>query len=197
MPERQDALDRVRMGEHLHEAEVLARKLGTAHRLARIVTFSVIQCLDTGDYPKALTLGREALSIARSLGDRSIEVLATTFLGLTHAARGEFREAATLLERNVALDGELRYERFGAPAIQSALSGAYLANTLSQLGQSRGFQLAIHEFLAVDMRLQQNPVHSEILANLLWGFFAKTGQYFKPHHETPVRDTTPGLIGGV
>jgi len=127
--------DRVRMGEHLYEAEVLARKLGTAHRLARIVTFSVIQCLDTGDYTKALELGPEALSIARSLGDRSIEVLATTFLGLTHAARGEFREAATLLERNVALDGELRYERFGAPAIQSALSGAYLANMLSQLGR--------------------------------------------------------------
>jgi len=126
--------DRVRMGEHLYEAELLARKLGAADRLARIVTFSVIQCLDTGDYNKALKLGPEALSIARSLGDRSIEVLATTFLGLTHAARGEFREAATLLERNVALDGHLRYERFGAPAIQSALSGAYLANMLSQLG---------------------------------------------------------------
>ena len=127
--------DRVRMGEHLYEAELLARKLGTVDRLARIVTFSVIQCLDTGDYTKALELGAEALSIARSLGDRSIEVLATTFLGLTHAARGEFREAATLLERNVALDGELCYERFGAPAIQSALSGAYLANMLSQLGR--------------------------------------------------------------
>jgi class 3 adenylate cyclase/tetratricopeptide (TPR) repeat protein len=127
--------DRARMGEHLYQAEVLARKLGTAHRLARIVTFSVIQCLDTGDYTKALTLGPEALSIARSLGDRSIEVLATTFLGLTHAARGEFRQAAALLERNVALDGELRYERFGAPAIQSALAGAYLANMFSQLGR--------------------------------------------------------------
>jgi class 3 adenylate cyclase/tetratricopeptide (TPR) repeat protein len=127
--------DRVRMGEHLHEAEVLARKLGTADRLARIVTFSVIQCLDTGDYNKALKLGQEALSLARSLGDRSIEVLATTFLGLTHAAQGEFREAAILLERNVSLDGDLRYERFGAPAIQSALSGAYLANMLAQLGR--------------------------------------------------------------
>jgi class 3 adenylate cyclase/tetratricopeptide (TPR) repeat protein len=127
--------DRARMGEHLREAEALARKLGTSRRLARIVTFSVIQCLDTGDYDKALELGPEALSIARSLGDRSIEVLATTFLGLTHAARGEFHEAATLLERNAALDGDLRYERFGAPAIQSALSGAYLANMLSQLGR--------------------------------------------------------------
>src|SRR5262249_11528538 len=127
--------DRVRMGRHLYEAEILARKLGTADRLARIVTFSGIQCLDTGDYNKALKLGHEALSLARSLDDRSIEALATTFLGLTHAARGDVREAATLLERNVALEGDLRYERFGAPAIQSALSGAYLANMLSQLGR--------------------------------------------------------------
>ncbi len=64
-----------------------------------------------------------------------IEVLATSHLGLTHAARGEFSDAATLLERNVALGGDLRYERFGAVAIQSAYSGAYLADVFSQLGR--------------------------------------------------------------
>ena len=127
--------DRARMGEHLHEAEVLARTLGDQHRLARIATFMVIQCLVTGDYDEAVRFGQEALSIARTLGDRSIEVVATSFLGMTHAARGEFSDAATFLERNVALEGDLRYERFGAPVIQSALSGAYLADVLSQLGR--------------------------------------------------------------
>jgi tetratricopeptide (TPR) repeat protein len=91
--------------------------------------------LATGDYDAAVRFGQEALSIARTLGDRSVEVVATSFLGWTHAARGEFSEAATLLERNVALEGDLRYERFGAPAIQSALSGAILADVLSQLGR--------------------------------------------------------------
>ena len=95
----------------------------------------VIQCLGTGDYDEAVRFGQEALSIARTLGDRSIEVVATSFLGLTHAARGEFSDAATLLERNVALEGDLRYERFGTPAIQSAFSGACLADVLSQLGR--------------------------------------------------------------
>ena len=123
------------MGDHLHEAEVLARTLGDQHRLGRIATFMVIQCLITGDYDQAVRFGQEALSIGRTLGDRSIEVVATSFLGLTHAARGEFSEAATLLERNVALEGDLRYERFGTPAIQSALSGAYLADVLAQLGR--------------------------------------------------------------
>ena len=127
--------DWARMGEHLHEAEGLARTLGDQHRLARIATFMVIQCLRIGDYDEAVRFGQEGLSIARTLGDRPIEVVATSFLGMTHAARGEFSDAVTFLERNVALEGDLRYERFGAPAIQSALSGAWLADVLSQLGR--------------------------------------------------------------
>src|SRR5262249_42421358 len=79
--------------------------------------------------------GQEALSLARTLGDRAIEVVTTNFLGVTHLARGEFSDAATLLERNTALEGDLRAERFGAPAIQSAVSGAYLADVLSELGR--------------------------------------------------------------
>jgi tetratricopeptide (TPR) repeat protein len=123
------------MGDHLHEAEGLARTLGDPHRLARIATFMVLQCLITGDYDEAVRSGQEALSIARTLGDRSIEVVATSYLGLTHAARGEFSAAAILLERNAALEGDLRYERFGTASIQSALSGANLADVLSQLGR--------------------------------------------------------------
>jgi tetratricopeptide (TPR) repeat protein len=124
-----------RMGEHLHEAEGLARALGDQHRLGRIATFMVVQCLVTGDYDEALRFGQEALTIARTLGERSIEVAATTFLGRTHAARGEFSDAGTPFERNVALEADLRYERFGTSNIQSALSGACLADVLSQLGR--------------------------------------------------------------
>jgi tetratricopeptide (TPR) repeat protein len=123
------------MGEHLHEAEVLARTLGDQHRLGRIATFMVIQCLHSGDYDEAVRFGREALTIARTIGDRSIEVVATSFVGHTHIARGDFSDAATFLERNVALEGDLRSERFGSPAIQSAYSGALLTDVLSQLGR--------------------------------------------------------------
>ncbi len=124
-----------RIGEYLHEAEGLARTLGDPRRLAWIATFMVTQCRITGEYDESLRFGREALSLARTLGDRSIEVVATTLLGLTHLTRGEFSAAATLLERNVALEGDLRAERFGGPAIQSAASGAWLADALSQLGR--------------------------------------------------------------
>jgi class 3 adenylate cyclase/tetratricopeptide (TPR) repeat protein len=127
--------DRARIGDHLYAAEVVARTLGDQHRLGRIATFMASQYLATGDYDEAVRFGQEALSIARTLGDRSIEVVATSVLGQTHDAQGEFNDAATFLERNVALEGDLRYERFGATVIQSALSGAYLADVLSQLGR--------------------------------------------------------------
>src|SRR5262249_6579301 len=65
--------DPARMGEHLHEAEVLARGLGDQQRLARITTFMVIQRLGDGDYAEAVRFGREALGIARTLDDRAIE----------------------------------------------------------------------------------------------------------------------------
>jgi tetratricopeptide (TPR) repeat protein len=123
------------MAEHLLAAEGLARTLGDQHRLARITAYMVIQCLGQGDHDEAVRFGQEALSIARTLDDRSIEVIATHFLGMTHVARGDFGRAATLLVRNVALEGALRYERFGTPGIPSAVSGANLANVCSELGR--------------------------------------------------------------
>src|SRR5262249_5452501 len=84
--------DWVRMGEYLQEAEMLARSLGDQHRLGRIATFMITQRRATGDHDGALKCGQEALTIARTLGDRSIEVVATNALGLTHLVRGEFRE---------------------------------------------------------------------------------------------------------
>jgi class 3 adenylate cyclase/tetratricopeptide (TPR) repeat protein len=127
--------DPARTGEHLREAEGLARTLGDQHRLGRIASLMVNQCLVTGDYNGAVRFGQEALTIARALGDRSIEVIARTFLGFTHLARGAFSDAAALLDRNVALEGDLRYERFGASAIQWVWSGANLADVLSHLGR--------------------------------------------------------------
>src|SRR5262249_21366307 len=53
----------------------------------------------------------------------------------THLVRGEYREAAKLLERNIGLDGKLRAERFGTPAITSAASEFLLGAALASLGR--------------------------------------------------------------
>ena len=62
-------------------------------------------------------------------------MLATSYLGLTHLVRGGFSEAVTFFKRNVALEGDLRSERFGTAVNQSAHSGAGLAEALNKLGQ--------------------------------------------------------------
>src|SRR5215510_2524836 len=127
--------DWARMLDHLQEAEVLARSLGDQHRLGQIATFMITQRRVTGDYDAAVKFGQEALTIARTLGDRSIEVIATNYLGETHLVRGEFSEAAKLLERNIGLEGKLRAERFGTAVIQSAGTQTLLARAFSQLGR--------------------------------------------------------------
>jgi class 3 adenylate cyclase/tetratricopeptide (TPR) repeat protein len=127
--------ERARMQEHVQEAEGLARSLGDQHRLARIATFMVIERLSAGDYGEAARFGQEALSIARALGDLSLEILATPPFAMTHIARGRLDEAVASLERNIALEGEARYERFGMPGIISAVWEAWLAEALSQLGR--------------------------------------------------------------
>jgi tetratricopeptide (TPR) repeat protein len=55
-------------------------------------------------------------------------------LGQTYDYLGELQKAATCFERITALDGDLRYEQFGAPSIQWGLAGAWLADVRSQLG---------------------------------------------------------------
>jgi tetratricopeptide (TPR) repeat protein len=92
---------------------MLARSLGDQRRLGRIAALMVHQRRATCDFDAALKYGQEALAIARSLGDRSIEVVATYSLGDTHVVRGEYSEAVKLLERNIGLEGKLRAERFG------------------------------------------------------------------------------------
>src|SRR5262249_19560252 len=127
--------DFARMRDDLRDAEVLARALGDQKRLGQIAALMVIQYTADGDYDGALRSGQEAVTIARALGDRSIEVIATSFLGFTLKSMGEFRGAATVLEPNVALEGDLRYERFGTAVIQSAFSQAWLSEALFELGR--------------------------------------------------------------
>jgi class 3 adenylate cyclase/tetratricopeptide (TPR) repeat protein len=176
--------DWARMGEHLHEAELLARSLGDMHRLGRIMTFMVPLRRARGDYAGAIDSGQEALKIAGQLGDRSIEVVATSYLGFTHLARGEFSEAASLFERNVALQSNARGERLGTAAIQLAVSKAWLADVLSELG--RFDEAVAHGEAAVHIAEAADHPHTLYfssfdigLVHLRRGGFERAIQYLK------------------
>jgi tetratricopeptide (TPR) repeat protein len=76
------------------------------------------------------------MAIAEALGDRPLAMRATYNLCLIHDVRGEFSQAATLLEPIVPLlEGDLLYERFGDTSILSVGSRVYLCDVLSQLGR--------------------------------------------------------------
>jgi class 3 adenylate cyclase/tetratricopeptide (TPR) repeat protein len=126
-----------RMESHLQEAEALARSLGDQRRLGELSARKAVQRVNAGDYYGALSSAREALAIAEALGDRSVETRALSQLGAVHNVRGEFREAADFLERNVArLEGDLLQEQVEEGTVQmAAFSRAYLADALSELGR--------------------------------------------------------------
>ena len=104
------------MLDHLQQAEALAKSLGDRHRLGRIATLMIMQCRATGDYDAALKFGQEALTIARTLGDRSIEWPQRTILAICTAPR-----ASTAKQSNCSSgtsDSRVTFfvVRFGTPA---------------------------------------------------------------------------------
>ena len=92
--------DQARMGDHLHEAEVLARPLGDQHRLARIATFIVIQCLATGDYDEAVRFGAGGPE-HRANPQRSLDRGGRNVLSGHHARRpGRVQRRGHLVQAN-------------------------------------------------------------------------------------------------
>ena len=134
-PQRTRAARRARRGERLHEAEGLARALGDPHRLGRISAFMLDQCLVHRRYDAAVRFGQEALSLARTLGDRATEVVATTFLAPDASLPGRVQRCGRLSSgTSVALEGDLRSRAFGTAWVHRR-SGADLAEAFAELGR--------------------------------------------------------------
>jgi len=101
------------------------------------MSLMAFQNLYHGSLDAASNFGREALNIARSLGDRLLEVTATTHLAQVQIFRGEYLESVALLEQHVSLPEDLRSQRLGGPGgplIQQAVLST-LGDFLSVLGR--------------------------------------------------------------
>src|SRR5262249_49600248 len=106
-------------------------------RLARTMSLMAFQSLYHGSMDAASNFAREALNMARSLGDRLLEVTATTHLAQVQIYTGEYLESVALLERHVTLPEDLPSQRLGGPGVpliqQVVLS--MLGDFLSVLGR--------------------------------------------------------------
>jgi class 3 adenylate cyclase/tetratricopeptide (TPR) repeat protein len=128
--------DLARAERHLREAETLARGLSDQRRLGLALVGLVMPRMNEGDWDEAQRCGREALAIGEALGDRGMQMRTTYNLSMIHDVKGEFSQAAALLEQIVPLlEGDLLYARLGDISIVSVGSRVYLCDVLSQLGR--------------------------------------------------------------
>jgi DNA-binding SARP family transcriptional activator len=106
--------------EHLGEAERLAQMLEDRLRLARVAACISNHAWITGDLPRALVSGEQALALAEGLADRRLMVEANLRLGQVRWRLGQYREAVT------------RFEKAAEPPVPAA--PPYVAGPSSELG---------------------------------------------------------------
>jgi class 3 adenylate cyclase/tetratricopeptide (TPR) repeat protein len=122
--------------EHLRAAETLAEALNDQRRLGRAAAYLAEYFRLTGELDRAVESGERALALATALGDFTLQVMATFFVGLAYHALGDYRRAVDFFSRNVAsLTGDLIHERFGMTGFPSVMARTWLVSCLAELGE--------------------------------------------------------------
>jgi class 3 adenylate cyclase/tetratricopeptide (TPR) repeat protein len=125
-----------RVLEHLRAAEALANALGDERRLARVNAYLSRELSAQGEHEQAVTACERAITMARTLDDYGLEVVATLYLGLACYCLGDYPKAVEALGRNlVPLDNPGVRERFGAIGFPFATSRTALALALGERGK--------------------------------------------------------------
>ena len=94
---------------YLREAEGLARTLDDPRPLGWVSAYLSTYLWLAGHSAQARAFGLSAHASARALGDRSLQVVATTYLGLACLTSGGYPQAEECFREVVeALEGELR-----------------------------------------------------------------------------------------
>ena len=125
-----------RVVEHLREAEKLAATLDDQSRLGWASAYLSQYLWWTGEHDEAERLGQRALEIAPTMGDVSLEAVATFFLGQGFFNIGNYERAVDFLGRNEALlQGDAAKKRHGLTGLPAVLSHSWLAWSLCELGK--------------------------------------------------------------
>jgi class 3 adenylate cyclase/tetratricopeptide (TPR) repeat protein len=120
---------------YLREAATLAKALDDQPRLGRISAYMCLYFREIGDHDGAVASGQHALSVAETLGDFALQVMAHHHLGVAYHVLGDHRRAIGLLRSNVeSLAGDLIRERFGMAGLPAVLSRTWLVRCLAELG---------------------------------------------------------------
>jgi class 3 adenylate cyclase/tetratricopeptide (TPR) repeat protein len=125
-----------RLFDELQAAERVAEQLGDRRRLGLVSCYLAEHFRLLGDRERAVAAGDRAMSIAETLEDFSLRVMANFYLGLVGTNFGDYRKGARHFTWNVeALTGDLARERFGLAGLAAVLSRAWLAWCLAECGE--------------------------------------------------------------
>jgi tetratricopeptide (TPR) repeat protein len=151
--------------ERLREADALAEQLKDDRRRGHISALVTNIHSDLGELDEAQAFGIRAVTIARTLRDLDLQVLATSFLGHTHYLRGDYEQAVELMTENLStLPADRVHEDFGTAAPASVYDRCQLVVSLAQLG--RFAEAAEHE--AEAMRLAEPTQNAYAVAVAHW-----------------------------
>jgi tetratricopeptide (TPR) repeat protein len=121
--------------DELRAAEALAETLADQRQLGRVASYMLPLFNTMGDYESTVATGQRTLAFAATHGDFALQIAVHQQLGWAHVALGNYRQGITYCSKNVAaLEGDLRYERFGRAGVPAVLSRSNLVQCLSELG---------------------------------------------------------------
>jgi tetratricopeptide (TPR) repeat protein len=120
---------------YLREAEALARKLDDQRRLGWTSVYLCHYFWMTGRAPEARVVGHSAHDIAGTLGDMTLQIVASFYLGLACYASGDHRRAEDFLRAAVrSLEGDVSGQRCGLAGFPAAMSRSYLGLAVGNRG---------------------------------------------------------------
>ena len=124
-----------RILDELREVTALATTLTDQRRLGQVSSYMLPHFNTMGDYGSAIATAQRILALDDTLRDFALQIAAHQHLGWAYLALGDYRQASTYVSKNVtALEGDLRYERFGRAGLPAVLSRSTLVQCLSELG---------------------------------------------------------------
>ncbi len=120
---------------YLREAEALAPALDDPRRLARVSGLLSAHFYFRGAHDQAIAVAQRAVALATAGGDAILHALANRYLGFAYQAQGDYCRAIDCYMQTVAaLEGALRYDRFGQVFLPAVLSRALIAACHAELG---------------------------------------------------------------
>jgi tetratricopeptide (TPR) repeat protein len=122
--------------QDLQEAETLAEALNDPCRQGRVSSALANYFASAGPHDQAIAYAQRALALAAASGDISTYVSAYNNLGHAYFAQGDYRQAIDYTRQAMAvLEGERRYEFWGAGRLPAVFSRTYLCYSLAEVGE--------------------------------------------------------------